>query len=46
VEGRTVSWRATRGGPFMLFAKTRDGDASYFGCTVLTKKPSAYSGPA
>jgi hypothetical protein len=46
VNGRTVSWQATRGGAFMLFTKTRDGDASYFGCAVLTRKPSAYSGPA
>jgi hypothetical protein len=45
-RGRTVSWKATRGGPFMLFAKTRRGDASYIGCAVLTTKPSAYSGPA
>jgi hypothetical protein len=46
LRGRTVSWKATRGGPFMLFAKTRRGDASYVGCAVLTTKPSAYSGPA
>ena len=46
VDGRTVSLDAPRGGAFMLFAKTRRGDASYFGCAVFTTKPSAYSGPA
>ncbi len=36
VDGRTVSWRVARGGPFVLFAKgPRRNDASYVGCGVL-----------
>jgi hypothetical protein len=36
VDGRTVSWRIERGGPFVLFAKgPRRNDASYVGCGVL-----------
>jgi hypothetical protein len=36
VDGRTVSWRIERGGPFVLFAKgPRKNDASYVGCGVL-----------
>lgn len=46
VHGRTVSWRATREGAFLLFTRLRGGDVSYYGCAVFTTKPSAYSGPA
>ena len=36
VDGRTVSWRIARGGPFVLFAQgPRKNDASYVGCGVL-----------
>jgi hypothetical protein len=36
VDGRSVSWRIARGGPFVLFAKgPRENDASYVGCGVL-----------
>jgi hypothetical protein len=36
VDGRTVSWRIERAGPFVLFAKgPRKNDASYVGCGVL-----------
>jgi hypothetical protein len=36
VNGRIVSWRVPRGGPFVLFAKgPRRNDASYVGCGVL-----------
>ena len=36
VEGRTVSWRIEKGGPFVLFAQApRGNDASYVGCGVL-----------
>lgn len=46
MHGRTVSWKATREGAFLLFTRLRGGDVSYRGCAVLTTKPSAYSGPA
>jgi hypothetical protein len=46
VHGRTVSWKATREGAFILFTRLRGGDVTYYGCAVLTTKPSAYSGPA
>jgi hypothetical protein len=36
VDGRIVSWRIERGGPFVLFATgPRKNDASYVGCGVL-----------
>lgn len=36
VNGRTVSWRIEKGGPFVLFAQApRNNDASYVGCGVL-----------
>jgi hypothetical protein len=35
VHGRTVSWKPTRGGAFMLFTRTKGGDVSYYGCAVF-----------
>jgi hypothetical protein len=35
LEGTTVNWRVQQAGPFLLFAKAKDGDASYVGCAVL-----------
>ena len=46
MDGRTVSWKATREGAFLLFTRLQSGDVSYYGCAVFTTKPSAYSGPA
>jgi hypothetical protein len=45
-HGRTVSWKATRDGAFLLFTRLRSGDVSYYACADLTTKPSSYSGPA
>jgi hypothetical protein len=46
MRGRTVSWKATRDGAILLFTRLQGGDVSYYGCSVFTTKPSAYSGPA
>jgi hypothetical protein len=32
LRGRTVTWRVTEAGPFVLFTKDRDRDASYVAC--------------
>jgi hypothetical protein len=36
MHGRTVSWKATRDGAFLLFTSLRSGDVSYYGCTDFT----------
>lgn len=45
-HGRTVSWKATRDGAFLLFTRWQGGNVSYYGCADFTTKPSAYSEPA
>jgi hypothetical protein len=32
LRGRTVTWSVTEAGPFLLYTKGRDGDASYVAC--------------
>ncbi len=32
LRGRTVTWRVSEAGPFLLFTKGEQGDASYVGC--------------
>jgi hypothetical protein len=32
LDGRTVSWRVAESGPFALFTKGKQGDASYVAC--------------
>jgi hypothetical protein len=32
LEGRVASWRVDRNGPFLLFTKGKNGDASYVAC--------------
>jgi hypothetical protein len=32
LRGRMVTWRVTEAGPFLLFTKGKDGDASYVAC--------------
>ena len=35
LEGRVASWRVASNGPFLLFTKGKDGDASYVACAVI-----------
>lgn len=35
LHGRTVEWRIERAGPFLLFTRAKEADASYVGCGVL-----------
>jgi hypothetical protein len=47
LSGQTLEWQVDAPGTFVVFARAKSGnDASYAGCTVLTTRPSAYSGPA
>lgn len=35
LEGRVASWRVDSSGPFLLFTKGKNGDASYVACAVI-----------